>query len=391
MLSFIHAGDVHLGNPFTGLSKDLPNQFSKAIQEAGYQAFDALIERAVAEQVDFVLFPGDLLHGAGRSAKVQATLVRGFLTLQEVGIQVLLSFGNHDYEAFNTLIESLPENVHVFGQQVEEKMLRAKDGQSVAFSGFSYADRAERRDRLAEFSVKNGQADYEIGLYHGSVGQSGDDYAAFAIQDMLKKGYDYWALGHIHVRQILYEEKTIAYSGNLQGLNRKEEGPKGALLVRERQGVLQPEFLDLAPVRFEEVSFDNVSSLVELVQQMKDLRFEKKSFLSVCLTGRIGEEVREAFTRGDLLEQVQHAMGKENFWPIHVDLAEVEVNEQPAFASVSFEQAIDETVTSELLQAHLSKEVPLEVRDYFNQEEGQAAVRQALQRLFAQGGKLDEN
>ncbi|MBS9335886.1 metallophosphoesterase family protein [Fructobacillus papyrifericola] len=392
MLSFIHAGDVHLGNPMSGLSRNLPNNWQEAVQSAGYQAFDKLIDAAVNQRVDFVLFPGDLLNGAGQSAKVQATLLRGFLKLQKAGVQVVLSFGNHDYEAFSEASLAWPENVHVFGHEVEEIVLKAKDGQRVAFVGFSYADRAERRDRLADFPNKGANVDYAIGLYHGMQGKPGDDYAAFSLDAMLKKGYDYWALGHIHQRAVLHEEPTIAYSGNLQGLNRKETGAKGAYLVKEEGGRLLSTFLDLAPLRFEEKVLDNPSGLLDLLKELQGTSFEQPTLLSLRLQGSIGEELRLAAAQGDLLEKVQQAfLGSTDFWPIHFFVEEKVSVSKPAFAAIDFDEAIEQTVGTESLLNLLSDEVPLAIREYFSEEEGQAAVTLKLRQLFEQGEGSDEN
>ncbi len=48
----------------------------------------------------------------------------------------------------------------------------------------------------------------------------------FACKKLAKKGFDYWALGHIHKRQLLAESPSIYYPGNIQGRNRKESGEK---------------------------------------------------------------------------------------------------------------------------------------------------------------------
>ncbi|MBS9337407.1 metallophosphoesterase family protein [Fructobacillus parabroussonetiae] len=392
MLSFIHAGDVHLGNPFTGIAKNLPDKFQTAIQNAGYESFQRLIQSAVSNQVDFVLFPGDLLNGAGQSAKVQATLLRGFLALEKAGIQVLLSYGNHDYQALSDWHQTWPKNIHVFGSEVSEIRLKSRDGQLVGFTGFSYANREENRDRLADFPSRDPELPYEIGLYHGMQGKSGDRYAAFSVEQMLQKGYDYWALGHIHQRLLLHERPTIAYSGNLQGLNRKEVGAKGALLVKESSGQLVSTFLDLSVVRFEQAVVESPAHLLELVRYLQEQTFPKLTFLSIQLSGTVGSDIQAAAVNGDLLERIQQSLGANSMvWPIHVDFDKGKTVTRPAFASLSFEGAIDETVTTENLLAQLSDEVPLAVREYFSQEEGQAAVRTALNQLFELEGGDNEN
>src|SRR5690606_40260244 len=43
--------------------------------------------------------------------------------------------------------------------------------------------------------------------------------------------YDYWALGHVHQRELLHADPPILFSGCLQGRHARETGPKGATIV----------------------------------------------------------------------------------------------------------------------------------------------------------------
>lgn len=394
MISFIHAGDVHLGNSFTGLSRKLPEKFQQEVQEAGFTAFEGLINLAVDKQVDFVLFPGDLLNGQSVAARVQATLMAGFLRLKTAGIKVLVSFGNHDYAAFQSEPFLWPDNVNVFDHSVQEIVLEARSGERVAFVGFSYADRVEHRDRLADYPVKNPNVDYEVGLYHGSVGQVGDDYAAFSIDSMLKKHYDYWALGHIHQRELLHEYPSIAYSGNLQGLNRTETGLKGVLLVQSDETGLKERFVELAPVRFETESLNELSSELDLISFLLNKQPQKTTFLSLNLGRSVAPEVIRDYQSGVLLEKLQQALPKDGrLWPIAVDqsIDLIQSTRVAGLPSIDFMPAIQEIVSKEKVLEELSEDVPLSVRTFFNQPEGRKAVEEAMILLFSQGGTDDEN
>ncbi|MBS9338298.1 DNA repair exonuclease [Fructobacillus sp. M2-14] len=393
MVSFLHAGDVHLGNPFSGLSRQLNQEFEKDVLNATFDAFQTLINTAIKKQVDFVLFPGDLLHGSGNSAKIQATLSQGFFDLDQNGIQVVLSYGNHDYQALNERGQSWPKSVHVFGNEVETVTLSTRRGEKVAFSGFSYQDRMEKTDRLSTFPMRASNVDYHIGLYHGSVGQAGrDQYAAFSIQDMVQKGYDYWALGHIHQREILNEKPFIAYSGNLQGLNRKETGEKGCYLVQSSdQGELTPTFIPCAKVLWEQVEYQNLSSFDALVSKLTSMEVEKPTLLSVELSGEVGNDLLAAEASGQLLEQVQSLHFHEQIWPVNVSVKRMHSAQKPAFASMSFDEAIESVLETDGEVANLLTDVvPLEVRQYFNSKEGEQAVQERLNTLM-EGGDDREN
>ena len=53
------------------------------------------------------------------------------------------------------------------------------------------------------------------------------------------RGYDYWALGHVHAREVLCEAPHVVFPGNLQGRHMRETGPKGATLLTVERGRLR--------------------------------------------------------------------------------------------------------------------------------------------------------
>src|SRR5665811_289325 len=77
-------------------------------------------------------------------------------------------------------------------------------------------------------------------------------YAPSEITFLTRSGYDYWALGHVHIRQLVCEDPPVVYPGNLQGRTHTDTGPRGVYLVdltdRETPALA---FRALAPVRWE--------------------------------------------------------------------------------------------------------------------------------------------
>ena len=54
--------------------------------------------------------------------------------------------------------------------------------------------------------------------------------------DLQQKGYDYWALGHVHTREIVCQEPWVVFPGNIQGRNIRELNERGAMLVTVERG-----------------------------------------------------------------------------------------------------------------------------------------------------------
>lgn len=253
-IKFLHIADLHLDSPFIGLST-LPQPLFSAVQESTFQSLERIITVAIKEAVDFVLIAGDIYDSEDQSVRAQARFLKEMKRLEAANIKVFMIHGNHDFIEKHKEKLALPNNVHVFPEQVEVVTLTTDDGVNVHIYGFSYNERHIRASRVDEYSVQ-GEADYHIALLHGSEVSSSDEhdvYAPFRVQEISKKGFDYWALGHIHKRQLLAESPSIYYPGNIQGRNRKESGEKGASIITLAEANTTIDFIETSPIIWEEV------------------------------------------------------------------------------------------------------------------------------------------
>jgi len=238
-MKFLHAADLHLDTPFVGIS-DFSKDLQKKLKESTYKAAEKLFATAVSEQVDFVILAGDVFDDTDSSLKAQMFLKDEFEKLNQANIKVYLIYGNHDYYRNDFAVVNFPSNVKIFGQDVTTATLDTKDGQRVGITGFSYYQQHINQAIVKDYPER-GKFDYQIGILHAGVGD--DNYAPFKISDLLAKGYDYWALGHIHKREVLHESPMIVYPGDIQGRNQNETTPKGFYIVSVENHVTQMKFV----------------------------------------------------------------------------------------------------------------------------------------------------
>src|SRR5690625_446737 len=126
-ISFIHAADLHLDSPFKGLTR-LPDVVFETIRQSTFHAFDRLIQTAINKNVDFVLLVGDLFDNERQGSKAQVHLRKSFERLEQYGINVYLSYGNHDYVNGNKHRISYPKNVHIFPNEMVSSFIYKKNG-----------------------------------------------------------------------------------------------------------------------------------------------------------------------------------------------------------------------------------------------------------------------
>lgn len=234
MFKFIHTADIHLDSPLKGLEahEDAPVD---EIRGATRRAFDNLIDLAVEEEVDFVLIAGDLYDGDWKDYNTGLFFLGRMGRLARAGIRVFIVSGNHDAASQITRAMPLPDNT-VFFSSGKTQSLKLDD-LGVAIHGRSYPTRSVTDNLAAEFPGYD-PGSFNIGLLHTSLtGRQGHENYAPCSQDELKaRGYDYWALGHVHSREIVCEDPWIVFPGNIQGRHIREAGARGATLVTVEDG-----------------------------------------------------------------------------------------------------------------------------------------------------------
>lgn len=386
-MKFIHAGDIHLGNPFIGLDAQLPDNLKQLVQQSTHQAFMKMINDALTEKVDLLLLPGDFYSASESSPRLQELVQSAFLKLNQAGIQVFLSLGNHDFEANTSQHLPWPENVYIFDQHVETTYHTTASGEKIAVTGFSYQSQRQMTPVIDEFPTRDQAVDYHLGMYHGAVGVTGEPYAPFKVTDMLEKGYDYWALGHIHIRQTLNTRPFIGYSGSIQGLNRKEVGPKGYYIV-DAANQLRPIFREAETILWDKLRLKSVKNEDDLQEMINHYRTgtQKNTFLSVELLNVQDQVLRARIDSGIVLEKIREHL-PEQVWVVRLTIRDTELR---AFPKDTIDQAywlraLEDILTEFRVDDYLSDQVPLVLREYFMTHEGKELLKQKMVQQLNEG------
>ncbi len=279
-LRFIPCSDLHIDSPFKGFSAIHP-EWAQRLREAPLKSFLNIVDLAVSEQVDAVIIAGDVFDGEDNSLPAQFKFRGGLQTLSDHGIPVFIAHGNHDpLNSWSTTL-AWPEGVTVFPAARVHAVPVEKDGRTLAhIYGISFPER-DVFDNLALKFERRQKEGFAVGVLHANVGgnPNHDPYAPCAVEDLVARGMDYWALGHIHLREVLRDSHpAIVYCGNSQGRHFKESGPRGCCLVTLCEGA-DPEirFVATDTLRFVEAAVDvsGCATLdavaVEIVGQCQEL------------------------------------------------------------------------------------------------------------------------
>ncbi|MDO9227810.1 MAG: DNA repair exonuclease [Pseudomonadota bacterium] len=266
LFRFLHAADTHIDSPLEGL--DIYDGAPvDALRGATRAAFENLVRLALDEKVDFLLLAGDVYDGDWKDFSTGLFFTRQMARLKAAGIPVYLIAGNHDAASVLTRRLSLPDNVQVFSTRVAET--RLLDGLPVAIHGRGFPHRAVPENLALDYPARQ-PGRFNIGLLHTSLtGAPGHDaYAPCSLADLAGKGYQYWALGHVHQPQVVARAPWVVYPGNSQGRHIREAGARGCRLVTvgDDLEVVDAEFRALDVVRWArlEVDISGINPLAEV-------------------------------------------------------------------------------------------------------------------------------
>lgn len=294
---FIHAADIHIDSPLRGLEA-YEGAPVERLRRATRDAFENLIRLAIDEEVAFVVIAGDLFDGKWPNMETGLWTARQFRQLEQQNIPVLLLRGNHDAESKVRQAVSWPKNVFEFStrrpETIQSEKIGLPAGIRVALHGQGFS-KPDVNDDLAADYPDAVPGHFNIGVLHTSlIGHPAHDpYAPTSLDVLHGRGYDYWALGHIHLRETHSESPYVAFSGNSQGRHINETGARGCLLVSvDDTSVEDVRFCPLDTARWHRVEI-----LAESSEGLSDLYRKVRESISTIRNEDSGDADRLSVVR----------------------------------------------------------------------------------------------
>lgn len=393
-VTFIHAADLHLGAPFKGLS-GLSPEWADRLVESIPLTFQRIIDLALQDRVDFVIFAGDTFDDSKPSYGDYVLFANGMKQLDQAGIPVYCCAGNHDpLEQAQRHYGMMPPNVIVFPADRPSFACFKKEGRVAAvIAGRSFQSDAEPGARLVEGVTRDELIRYAktqepglvlqpepvtVGVLHTGL-DIDPTRAPISRDDLLATGLDYWACGHIHVPMLHpFHDTRIAFSGSPQGRASGETGDHGVLEVTLEPGKPNDaRFVPLAQVAWAKIVEDvsGCTTLDQVRDKIRSRQFAQNASLAprdmVFGVRLVGATALHSSLTPAALEDMRAALNDEHphfFIDAIVDQTIDLENRETLLAPGLFPATFVETVDSAR-------------RDAPSREAALASVRQAFNRL----------
>ena len=258
-MKIIHFADLHLGvenyghiDPATGLSTRLLDILV---------SFDHLVDYAIQNKIDLILFCGDAYKNREPSQTHQREFAKRISRLSDAGIPVFLLTGNHDLpntmgratstEIFSTLavknvcVSNRPEVINIPTKsgivQVASlpwlrrgALLSREDTRNLNFEQINERMQTSLNNIIADHAGKLNptlpavlSAHVWVAAPNLQVGSErmmtiGQEHALL-LSNVANPAFDYIALGHIHKGQVLNSSPPVVYAGSLDKLDFGDE------------------------------------------------------------------------------------------------------------------------------------------------------------------------
>ncbi len=256
-------GDVHLGTRPASLPPDLDELGVDPRDLTPEAGLAAAVERALAEEVDAVLFAGDVVESTNARFEAMPALERAVRRLLERDIPVYAVAGNHDVEALPRLA-SLIEGFTLLGAGgTWESALLHADGHAVLeLLGWSFPEPQVGTSPVAGWLrapiAPAVPGVPRLGMLHGDFNASGGPYAPFSAREIGNAGLDAWVFGHLHGPSLARTGGLLhGYLGSLVGLDPTEQGAHGPWLLRiGGDAGISAHHLPIAPLRWEQIEVE---------------------------------------------------------------------------------------------------------------------------------------
>ena len=281
---FSHISDTHLGLQQYGLEER---------EQDIYDSFNQAIDISIKDNVDFVIFAGDIFHTPNPSGTAILQMANALKRLKENSIDSFFILGEHDMSRMRATPVPYVYNNLQFSKYVGNgKPVYHKDVMIVGFDKI-------RKNELEQFEEKFRELDtlakqhngHKILVLHQGIIEI-NQFAGELNSSDLPKNFTYYAMGHLHDKSVKQFDQLggpLAYPGSTEMTSSEgiKETEKGFFEVDISSQEAKPNWikLDTRPQFSTKIEAEDLdTSISEVLEKISSLN--KKPVIEIKIIGK---------------------------------------------------------------------------------------------------------
>ncbi|WP_066503791.1 metallophosphoesterase family protein [Abyssisolibacter fermentans] len=283
-IKLIHTGDIHIGREFKNFSNYI--NYGQMRRNDILDTFMNIINRAKEQNSNLLLIAGDFFDENTCNIGDLKLINDEFKKLKN--IKILICAGNHDPIDDRSLYKLVnwAENVHIFSNcnAIEEKDF---DDINTSIYSVSWKTKERQDNILKNIQIKD-YSRINILMVHGDMTNSDSKYLPLNKDDLLRSGFDYIAMGHIHKHIAYYD--NLCYCGSPEPLDFGETGEHGVVEVILSKQISNMKFIPLSKRRYHALEIKinpemNQIDVLEAIKANMNTINRKEDIYKIKLTG----------------------------------------------------------------------------------------------------------
>ena len=267
-MKFVHIADVHFDAPFKTITDRAELGQTRRIEQK--EAFKNVIEFIKENDVDYLFISGDLYEQEYIRKSTINYINNLFGEIKDTN--VFIAPGNHDPYINNSYYKTFEwaDNVKIFTENVEKV---EKD--DVCIYGYGFNNYEMNLNQLKDINIDD-KNKINILITHGTIingNELNGIYNPISKNELIRKNFDYIALGHIHKRDEFYP-------GSLISMGFDELGEHGFIYGEINNKKMNTKFIKADKRELKEIDFDvsDIYSEEELIEKLNLINTENNLY-----------------------------------------------------------------------------------------------------------------
>tara|TARA_Y100000310_G_scaffold270603_1_gene284574 strand:+ start:11098 stop:12285 length:1188 start_codon:yes stop_codon:yes gene_type:complete len=357
-MKFAHLADCHLGS-----------WRQPELQKLNIDSFKKAIKECIEEEVEFILFSGDLFDSAFPPIEILKETFSEFRKLKEVGIKSYVIAGSHDYSVSGKTFLDVLEKAgfceickYETDEKTNEIILNPITHKSYYIYGYPGKKSGLEVQDLDKIKIKELYKDhFRILMFHTTIKEVAGDLPIDSISLEKLPPADYYAFGHIHIdfeKEI--NSKPVIYGGPTFPNNFKEleELKFGSFYIIDVEGFTKITKKEIKIKEVEPISIELDNALTGTQKIISEL--EKKDLVDKIVLLRVYGTLKQGKVSDIKFQEIQDYLEKVGVYSFLKNISKLEVEKQELEIHL---QANEMEKVEEVLVKKYEKENPSNFND----------------------------